>query len=334
MGSIVCFGEILIDLLAQPPASPEQPRAFLQYAGGAPANVAVAAARLGVPTQFVGMLGQDMFGDFLADSLQQHGVGTDYIARTTAAKTALAFVALDAGGERSFSFYRPPAADLLFTADDFRPACFAEASCFHVCSNSLTEPAIAATTLHGMARARAAGALVSLDLNLRPALWPAEMDPTPWLWQALESADLVKLSREELEYLATPFGDDGEAAVLARLFAARAAWVLVTDGGAPLHWYTRSDQGQLPSFTVPMVDSTAAGDAFVGGVLAALATRRIDAAGLPFLCADRSAMTAVLRQGAAVGALAVTRKGAFAAMPSRDEVMALLQQTNTEEPTA
>src|SRR5690606_38053134 len=95
MGSIVCFGEILIDLLAQSPASPEQPRAFLQYAGGAPANVAVAAARLGIDTQFVGMLGRDMFGDFLADSLAQHGVGTDYIARTDAAKTALAFVALD-----------------------------------------------------------------------------------------------------------------------------------------------------------------------------------------------------------------------------------------------
>ena len=73
MGAIVCFGEILIDLLAQPPASADTPRAFLQYAGGAPANVAVAAARLGAKTQFVGMLGRDMFGDFLADSLVEHG---------------------------------------------------------------------------------------------------------------------------------------------------------------------------------------------------------------------------------------------------------------------
>jgi hypothetical protein len=133
----------------------------------------VAAARLGAKTQFVGMLGRDMFGDFLADSLVEHGVGTDYIVRTDAAKTALAFVALDANGERSFSFYRPPAADLLFRDSDFQAACLDSAQCFHVCSNSLTEPAIAEATFAGMDRARAAGAVVSLDLNLRPALWPA-----------------------------------------------------------------------------------------------------------------------------------------------------------------
>src|SRR5690606_8315990 len=146
MGSIVCFGEILIDLLAQPPASPELPRAFLQYAGGAPANVAVAASRLGAKTQFVGMLGRDMFGDFLADSLAGHGVGTDYIEGADPAKTALAVVALDASGARSFSFYRPPAADLLFRGSHFQAACFEAAQCFHVCSNSLTEPAIAEAT--------------------------------------------------------------------------------------------------------------------------------------------------------------------------------------------
>lgn len=326
MGSIVCFGEILIDLLAQPPASPAQPRAFLQYAGGAPANVAVAAARLGRDTQFVGMLGRDMFGDFLADSLRQHAVGTDYIARTDAAKTALAFVALDPHGERSFSFYRPPAADLLFRAEHFQPACFEQASCFHVCSNSLTEAEIARTTFEGMQRAREAGALVSLDLNLRPALWPADADPLPWLWQALELADVVKLSREELDFLAAPLGAEGESGVLQRLLGAQAQWVVVTDGAAPLQWHTRTASGQARSFSVPMVDSTAAGDAFVGGLLSALVERGVDAAGLAAFCQDPAAMHDVLRFGAAVGALAVTRKGAFAAMPSRDEVDALLQQ--------
>ncbi|MET0130868.1 MAG: carbohydrate kinase [Stenotrophomonas chelatiphaga] len=327
MGTIVCFGEILIDLLAQPPASPSEPRAFLQYAGGAPANVAVAAARLGVDTQFVGMLGRDMFGDFLADSLQQHGVGIDYIARTEAAKTALAFVALDPHGERSFSFYRPPAADLLFRAEHFHAACFAQARCFHVCSNSLTEAAIGQATFEGMQRARAAGALVSLDLNLRPALWPADADPLPTLWQALALADVVKLSREELDFLAAPLGEGGAEQVLQRLFAAQARWVVVTDGAAALRWYTRSAQGQATSFRVTTVDSTAAGDAFVGGLLTALVERGVDAASLPAFCNDEAAMHEVLRFGAAVGALAVTRKGAFAAMPTRDEVNELLLQT-------
>ncbi|MGE8225381.1 MAG: carbohydrate kinase family protein [Stenotrophomonas sp.] len=326
MGKIVCFGEILIDLLAQPPASADTPRAFLQYAGGAPANVAVAAARLGASSHFAGMLGRDMFGDFLLESLQQSGVETDCIVRTDAAKTALAFVALDAHGERSFSFYRPPAADLLFRAEHYLPSCFDGTACFHVCSNSLTEAEIAAATFAGMERARAAGAVVSLDLNLRPALWPADVDPTPRLWQALERADLIKLSREELDYLAAPLGADGDAQVLRRLLAAQARWVIVTDGAGILRWYTRGGQGEVPSFRVQAVDTTAAGDAFVGGVLVGLAERGGAGAGFAAFCEQPEAINSTLRFGAAVGALAVTRKGAFAAMPSLDEVQQLLQQ--------
>ena len=325
MPKIVCFGEALIDLLAQPPATAVAPRAFLQYAGGAPANVAVAAARLGADTHFAGMLGQDMFGDFLFDSFAAMGVATDCIVRTDAAKTALAFVALDAHGERSFSFYRPPAADLLFRAEHFGPACFDGAGVFHACSNSLTEAAIAEATLHGMARARHAGALVSLDLNLRPALWPQGVDPAPRLWQALEQAELVKLSREELEFLAESQAG-GEAGVRARLFAAQAQCIVVTDGPAPMRWYTRDADGQLSGFRVSVLDSTAAGDAFVGGLLVRLGERGGDGRGFAAFCRDRAALEDAIRFGAAVGALAVTRKGAFAAMPTHDEVQRLLQE--------
>jgi len=325
MSKIVCFGEILIDLLAQPPATPDTPRAFLQYAGGAPANVAVAAARLGADTHFAGMLGQDMFGDFLAESLASAGVATDCIVRTDAAKTALAFVALDASGERSFSFYRPPAADLLFRSAHFHPNCFEGTRSFHVCSNSLTEAEIAEATLEGMRRARQAGAMVSLDLNLRPALWPTGVDPLPRLWEALSLADLVKLSREELDYLAASV-PGGDAAVVERLLTAQAQAVVITDGAAPIRWHTRHAHGVLTGFRVTTVDSTAAGDAFVGGLLFGIGERGGDGAGFAAFCQDPTALVAAIRFGAAVGALAVTRKGAFAAMPSLHEVQQLLQQ--------
>jgi len=327
MSKIVCFGEALIDLLAQPPASAETPRAFLQYAGGAPANVAVAAARLGADCHFAGMLGQDMFGDFLLDSLAQAGVATDCIVRTDQAKTALAFVALDAAGERSFSFYRPPAADLLFRSEHFSAKNFAGTGSFHVCSNSLTEAAIADSTLHGMLRARDAGAVVSLDLNLRPALWPADTDPAPRLWQALTQADLVKLSQEELDYLAQPFGGGtaGEDSVLARLFEGHARLVVITNGAAAVRWRTREQRGEVASFQVTTVDSTAAGDAFVGGLLFRLGEVGGDGRGFAPFCADPPAIEDAIRFGAAVGALAVTRKGAFAAMPTLTEVQNLLQ---------
>lgn len=322
---IVCFGEALIDFLAQPPQSAEAPRAFLQFAGGAPANVAVAVAHLGGDAQFVGMLGADMFGDFLLDSLGEAGVGTDFVVRTDQAKTALAFVALDGEGERSFSFYRPPSADLLFRAEHFRAESFDNAAIFHVCSNSLTEVAIAEATLAGMRRAREAGALVSIDLNLRPALWPHDADPHPRLWQALALADLVKLAHSELEYLAMPLDSDGQA-VLARLWQGHASLVVVTDGAAPIRWTTRDATGELPSFPVRAVDTTAAGDAFVGGWLFRLAERGIDRAGLDEFLRDEAALTNTLRFAAAVGGLAVTRHGAFAAMPRLADVQALLEE--------
>ena len=328
MQKIVCFGEALIDFLARPGEDADAPRTFTQYAGGAPANVAVAVARLGGHGEFVGMFGEDMFGDFLLDSLARHGVGTRHARRTSEAKTALAFVALDGHGERSFSFYRPPAADLLFRPEDFGTGCFAEAALFHVCSNSLTEAAIAQTTLHGMAQAREHGALVSIDLNLRPSLWSPQVDPLPRLWSALEQADLVKLARNELDYLAAAAG--GEEAVLARLWQARARLVVVTDGSAPLQWHTRERHGSLPTFVVRAIDTTAAGDAFVGGLLYQLAARAATPANLETLLGDAAALADVLRFAAACGALTVTQHGAFAAMPTLAEVQTLFDGAQTQ----
>lgn len=323
-GEIVCFGEALIDFLATD-GEAGAPRAFIQHAGGAPANASVAVARLGGKAQFVGMLGADMFGDFLLQSLEEAGVGTDYVRRTDAAKTALAFVSLDASGERSFSFYRPPAADLLFRSTDYDDACFARASIFHVCSNSLTEPEIAEATLEGMALARRQGAVVSIDMNLRPALWPANVDPLPRLWQALSAADVVKLAGNELDYLADREAG-GEPRVIHRLLES-AQVLVVTDGAAPLRWYTRDRSGVLDTFSVRSIDTTAAGDAFIGGLLYQLQARGIDRAHLASFAADETALFDSLRFAAGCGALAVTRHGAFAALPCLDEVETLLESS-------
>ena len=322
MLSVVCFGEALVDLLAEPCEDPAAPQRFVRYAGGAPANVAVAVARLGTPAAFVGMLAEDPFGEFLLQSLVAAGVSTQYIARTGAAPTALALVSLDANGERQFSFYRPPAADLLFRAHHFHDACFAEAALFHACSNSLTEAAIAEVTLEGMRRAHTAGALVSFDMNLRLNLWPADTDPHPRIWQALHKAELVKLSAAELAFLAEPLG--GEAAVFDKLWRGRTQWVWVTDAGAPIRHFTRSRSGLLPTFAVQSVNATAAGDAFVGGMLSWLLRESVRAAGLMDWLADAARVRNALRFAAACGALAVTRHGAFESMSSLSEVQGFL----------
>ncbi|MCD9033011.1 carbohydrate kinase [Luteimonas sp. Y-2-2-4F] len=316
--AVACFGEALIDFLGAP-AAPGAARSFLAQPGGAPANVAVGVARLGGRARFVGMLAEDMFGDALLEALRAHGVDVAQVRRTAAAPTALAFVSLDAAGERSFSFYRPPAADLLFRAQDFDEAAFADAAVFHVCSNSLTEPAIAEATLYGMARAADAGALVSLDLNLRPALWPRDADPRPVLWRALALARLVKLSREELAFLAA--GD--EARVVSRLLDASAEAVVVTDGPAPIRWWTRARAGTAPTWPVEAVDTTAAGDGFVAGLLWRLTARGIGPGDLAAAFDDDAVREDLLLHAAAAGALATTRHGAFAAMPDADAVRAL-----------
>ncbi|NII09937.1 carbohydrate kinase [Oleiagrimonas sp. C23AA] len=324
MRTTLCFGEALIDFHAQPPATPDAPPAYLPFAGGAPANVAVAVAKLGGDAAFIGMLGADAFGDLLAKSLGEAGVDMQYVTRTDEANTALAFVSLDANGERSFTFYRPPAADLLYRAEDFPAPAFERAGIFHVCSNSLTEAGIAATTLEGMARAHATGTLVSFDMNLRPALWPRNEDPTPRLWQALHAADVVKLSTEELDFLAQPLS--GEAAVLAKLWQGRARWLVITDGDAPIRWFTPDSDGTLTAYKVPAVDTTGAGDAFVGGLIYGLEQAGVTPDSLGAFVTHASQRDDVLRFAAACGAVAVSRRGSFEAMPTPETARQLMAE--------
>jgi fructokinase len=324
MSSILCFGEALIDFHAQPQGGDGQPPAFVPFAGGAPANVAVAAARLGAHARFAGMLARDMFGDFLLKSLTELGVGTDDIARTDEARTALAFVAHDEKGDRSFSFYRPPAADLLFRPEHFRKESFEDLSIFHACSNSLTEAAIAATTVEGMRRARSAGALVSFDMNLRPALWPASEAPLPRLWEALSEADVIKLSAEEFAFIHAGAGSDD--AVLERLWRGKARLLLVTDGAEPMQWFSRSARGTVQGYAVEAVDTTAAGDAFVGGLLARLDAEHVTPATFDALVDDTARLDDLIRFAAACGAITATRKGSFTAIPDQAEVRAFMEK--------
>lgn len=320
--SILCFGEALIDLHAEGVDEHGFAARFVPFAGGAPANVAVAAARLGGQARFAGMLGRDRFGDFLLDSLQRAGVGTEDVVRTDAANSALALVSLDAQGERSFSFYRDRSADLLFRPADFRGNAFSDTSVFHVCSNSMTEPELAATTRDGMQRAHAGGALVSFDVNLRPALWPAGVDARPLLWPALHLADVVKMSAEEFSYLAV----DGEAAALERLWLGRTRLLVVTDGGGPIRWFHPDAEGEFPSYPVEVIDSTAAGDAFVGGLLCRLAELDPIPDRLDHLVTELPRLHAMLRFAAACGALTVTMRGSFSAMPGTAQVLTFMEQ--------
>lgn len=319
MKKVISFGEALIDMLSNKMGggSDISQEHFTKYPGGAPANVAAAVGKLGGRSYFAGKVGADMFGDFLKASLEDMGVHADYLLQTREAKTALAFVSLDESGERSFEFYRGPSADLLFRPQDFQPEWFEEPGIFHFCSNTLTEPDILHATLAGLEQARAAGFIISFDLNLRLNLWPEGNDPFEVVWACIEQADVVKLSAEELEFLCR---HEDEAQLLQRIQSAGVSLILVTDGGAPLRYYTGDLHGEIQPPKVKVVDSTAAGDAFVGGFLYRLSEWEVSAEGLPELGADRDKLESILAFASACGAHAVTHAGAFTSLPGLDDL--------------
>jgi fructokinase len=175
-----------------------------------------------------------------------------------------------------------------------------------------------------MRRARDAGALVSFDMNLRPALWPRGVNPAPTILPAIALADFVKLSAEELAFIADFAGN--EQAALAGLWQGNAKLLLVTDGANTLRWFTPTIRGECRTFPVRAVDTTGAGDAFVGGCLYQFAEADIGPTALPAFAAAPARLESLLRFASACGALAVTRAGSFAAMPTRAEVDAFLEQ--------
>ncbi|MBB3142130.1 carbohydrate kinase family protein [Halomonas organivorans] len=312
---VIAFGEALVDMLSSRlgDAADGTPETFTPYAGGAPANVAVACARLGVPSRFLGMLGDDHFGDFLAEALAAQGVDLSGVCRTREARTALAFVSRDADGERTFDFYRPPAADLLYRLEHLPAGVFAEPAILHLCSNSLTDPEIAETTLAMAEMAARAGCVVSVDANLRHNLWAEGRADAALVTRLLDTADLLKLSREEVDDLR---GDHPEEAWLAERLAAGVKLAVITDGGGDVRALGAGLSLSVAPPNVDPVDTTAGGDAFIGGLLAALAEGRFEAG----WHRDTAGLEAALAFACRCGAHAVTRPGSYVALPTRDDL--------------
>ncbi|MDB2386315.1 carbohydrate kinase [Shewanella sp.] len=312
--SLLAFGEVLIDFLSDG----KEPESFTKYPGGAPANVTVAYAKLGGDSAFCGMLGHDMFGDYLLAALNKHHVNTQYCLQTSQAKTALAFVSLDAMGERSFSFYRPPAADLLFLPSHFNPQAFIDNNLFHACSNSLTEQTIYETTLHGLSLAKKHHCLRSFDVNLRVNLWQEPQLAYQRISQCINHCDILKLSREELDFLLSQQTQQ-ELAWIHACFDQGVSLVVISNGHLPVHYYTPHYHGQCAIPEIDVHDTTAAGDAFVGAMLLNINQYITAGKSLQQLTADNNALHSIIDFATTCGALACCQKGAFPSLPTINE---------------
>lgn len=322
MLEIVAIGEVLVDFTPAGKSEAGFPR-FEQNPGGAPANVAAALARLGHTTALIGKVGADAFGDQLEDILQRYGVDTTGLFRTAEAHTTLAFVHLNDGGDRSFSFCRSPGADMLLAPGEIREEVLAGARVLHFGSISMTHEPAASATREAIRLARKHGLLIAYDPNLRLALWPDPETAGQRIREGLAHADAVKLSLEELEFLTGT--DDLESGTerLAAEFPVKL--LLVTLGEQGCFYRMGGLTRRIPGFKVRPVDTTGAGDAFWAGMLHGI----LNAGGLERL--TEMELQQIIVFANAMGALATTRKGGIPAMPSLEEVDALVNRVETSD---
>lgn len=312
---IAALGELLIDF-TDSGTSPGGMQLFERNAGGAPANVLTAAARLGRKTAFLGKVGHDMHGQFLRQTLEDAGIDVSGLVMAEDVFTTLAFVALNGSGERSFSFARKPGADTCLRTDELRQDVLESCRVLHVGSLSLTDEPARSATFAAVKQAKAAGAVISYDPNYRAALWPDPETAARHMRSMVPYADVMKLSDEETVLLTDEADPAAAAAVLLARGVSCAAVTLGADGALVA---TAEGMRDVPAFSVDAVDTTGAGDAFWGGFL-----HRMLALGKApeELTPDDGADCA--RWGSAVAALCVTRRGAIPAMPDLAEVETLL----------
>ena len=318
---VLCMGEALIDMLSTKEQNATgTTESFKKFAGGAPANVAVAVAKLGGDSGLFGKLGKDQFGEYLYRTLAELGVSTRFTGFSAQGKTALAFVGLDASGERSFDFYIDNAAHTDLSQADLEPALFAEPRIISFCSGSVSTPELRKVTEKALSQFRDAGSILCLDINLRPAFWDdAAMAPT-LISETAAKVDIIKASHEELVEL---YGQANVEASIQSWLDRGVALILVTDGANPVAFYTRDTNGTYPTPKTQVVDTTAAGDAFVGGFLFTLAGEVQDKASFIHWAANFENILASLRFATQCGAFAVSRYGAFDALADKQQIEAL-----------
>ena len=315
MAEVVALGEVLIDFTDAGESASGQ-KLFERNPGGAPANVLVALKRLGHEVAFIGKVGKDMHGEFLRQTLEGAGIDCSGLVSDPDCFTTLAFVALDANGDRSFSFARKPGADTRLAADELDRELIAGARLFHVGSLSLTDEPARSATLEALTCAKEAGCVLSYDPNYRASLWESAEAASEQMRSIAPMMDLVKISAEECPLLT---GESEPETAAAALLAGGASAVCITLDADGAYVAAKDGARLVESFRVEAVDTTGAGDSFWGGFIAAYLESGLEPAQIGI---DDAAGFA--RFGNAVASLCVRKRGAIPAMPSRDEVLALL----------
>ena len=315
---ILCLGEVLIDMFPAEVGRPlAEVSAFRPKPGGAPANVAVAAARLGAESGFIGKVGDDAFGHHLAAILRDEGVDVSGMRYDAEARTGLAFIAMPDVNSYDILFYRNPGADMRLSVDDLDRELLQRARAFHFGALSLVQEPSRSATLAAMRIAREAGALISFDVNYRADLWSKE-EAYERVMATIPEVDLLKINEIEVQIL----GGDADLAATGRsLLELGPSLVVVTLGPDGSYFQIAEGGAFIDPFRVETVDATGCGDAFVAGLLTRLV---VGTDWREQLTVDR--LQEILRYANGVGALTSLTLGVIPALPMEAQVQEFLSQ--------
>lgn len=318
MYDIVTIGEALIDLAAMESDIPlKDVSTFKRVAGGAPFNVAIGVSKIGLNAGFISRVGDDAFGQHILSVLDKYNVEKKGVQIDPSHHTGLAFIGLPTPNTRDFLFYRNPSADMMIRNEDIPGDLLSETRIFHFGSISLISPVSREATLFSVNRAKNAGSLISYDPNLRLSLWQDEKTAREAIIDEIPKADIIKVNDEELFFL---FEKEDYNYGIDALLEMGPCIVLCTKGEYGSILATSETRKSFPVYPCRTVDSTGCGDSFYSAFLSSICSRSRDE-----LLSKPELLEKAVTFGAAAAAITATQKGVTEALPTKAEIMNLIQ---------
>lgn len=313
---VIALGELLIDFTMNG-QSEQGNNMFEACPGGAPCNVLALLNKMGKKTAFIGKVGKDQFGTLLRDTITEAGIDASNLMVDENVNTTLAFVHTFPDGDREFSFYRNPGADMMLTADEVNPEVVKDTKVFHFGTLSMTHEGVREATKKAVETAKANGCLVSFDPNLRPPLWSSLDLAKEQMEYGFGKCDILKISDNEIQFVSGKEDYDEGIAYLQE--TCNIPLILLTMGKDGSRAYYKGMRVERPGFSVKAIETTGAGDTFCGSSLNYLVDH-------DFENLTEEQLGEMLTFANAAAALVTTKKGAIKAMPVKEEVLELIQK--------
>lgn len=313
---VVALGELLVDFTENGISSQGNPL-LEANPGGAPCNVLSMLQNLGRQTAFIGKVGNDAFGRMLTEAVKKQGIHTDNLVVDNTVHTTLAFVHTEEDGDRSFSFYRDPGADMMLRWNEVDQTLLADTGIFHFGTLSMTDHEIEDVTKKAVQTAKEYGAIISFDPNLRPPLWKSLEDAKRQMWYGISQCDILKISDDEIAFLTGT--SDIDCGIKKILEQGHPMLVCATMGknGSKAYYKDSCVFGE-PFLRKDTIETTGAGDTFMACVLDQVIEK-----GLDFL--TKADLLEMLAFANAASSIITTRKGALKVMPKKQEVIETIQ---------